>query len=294
MADNINVNPSDEVASVPVATDEIGSIHYPIYKISYGDDGVQTPVSFNKPLPIDTVDTHHVVINELFHRHTGVETTFSAAVTAGDTVINVADGSSINNNDPIELKNGTVEVTFPIVISGGGTNTLQLDRPIDNDFAIGDTVLVVSTDMRVNGSISAPVSFKMQPEVDEIWHIVRFLLAMIHSSEADDSKFGGIAALTNGCILRGYNATADQFRTFTNWKSNFDIKMDMFDLEYTDKAGGTNFGTNGRGAIKDATGAVPQIDGGAGDYLELLIQDDLTGLSKFSLKGQGHIHDPNV
>ena len=115
---------------------------------------------------------------------------------------------------------------------------------------------------------------------------------MVHNSAADDSKFGSMAVLLRGCVLRGYNATAGQYRTFTDWKTNSDIKMDMFDVVYTDKAGGGDFGTNARGSIKIGTGAVPSLDGVAGDYLELLVQDDLTlagELLLFQLKGQGHI-----
>ena len=50
--DNIDVAPSSSGTSVPVATDEIGNVHYPIYKISYGADGSQTPVDATNPLPI--------------------------------------------------------------------------------------------------------------------------------------------------------------------------------------------------------------------------------------------------
>lgn len=50
--DNINVLPDPDVTAVAVATDEIARIHYPVYKISYGDLGSQTPVDKNNPLPI--------------------------------------------------------------------------------------------------------------------------------------------------------------------------------------------------------------------------------------------------
>lgn len=249
--------------------------------------------SLNNALDIHDADAHDVPVNELFHRHTGTATTLAAAVTGGGSApstITVASGVGFADGDPIQIESATViEPTFPTIISGGGTTTLVLDRPIDNDFAIGDAVDQVSTNMAVDGS-TTPVSFTLLPDIDQTWHIVRFLLGMVHATSADDSKFGSIVGgLTNGCVLRGYNATAGQFRTFTNWKTNFDIKMDMYNLIYTDKAGAGNFGTNGRGSIRDGTGASPKLIESAGDYLELLVQDDLTGLIKFNLKGQGHI-----
>lgn len=43
MADNIAVRPSTATTKVTVATDEISSVHYPIYKTAYGANGsVQT------------------------------------------------------------------------------------------------------------------------------------------------------------------------------------------------------------------------------------------------------------
>lgn len=255
-------------------------------------DGFGNPISsLSNAVDIHDACVHKVPVNELFHRHTGIITTIATAVTAGDTSITVADGSAFTNSNPFQIEDLTKkEVTFPTIISGGGTNTFILDRPIDNNFAVGSTLEEVSTNLAVVGSLASPVSFQLIPDIEQMWHIVRFLIAMVHDTAADDSRFGNIAGgLQNGCILRAYNGTLDQYRTFTSWKSNFDVKMDMFDLAYTDKAGGGNFGTNGRGSIRDGTRAVPHLDDSAGDFLELLIQDDLSSLIKFNLKGQGHI-----
>lgn len=52
MADNINVRHDPTFNTVPVATDEIGGVHYPVYKMSYGADGVVTPISEANALPI--------------------------------------------------------------------------------------------------------------------------------------------------------------------------------------------------------------------------------------------------
>ena len=255
-------------------------------------DGIGNPLkSFNGAINVHDSDVHKLVINELFHRHTGTATTLDATVTGGGSApstITVASGVGFANGDSIQIESATiVEATFPTIISGGGTTTLVLDRPIDNDFDIGDSVEKVDANMAVDGS-GTPVSFRLLPDTDQVWHVIRFLIGMVHGSAADDSKFGNVASLTNGCALRGYSGATGQYRTFTNWKNNSDIKMDMFDLNYTDKAGGGNFGSNGRGSLKIGTGAIAEIDESAGDFVELLIQDDLSGLIKFNLKGQGH------
>lgn len=56
MADNVKVNPSSSYSAIDVATDEIGNVHYPVYKISYGADGSQTPVDSVNRLPV-AIDT---------------------------------------------------------------------------------------------------------------------------------------------------------------------------------------------------------------------------------------------
>ena len=258
-------------------------------------DGGGPYKTLNGAVNVHDADVHNIPINELFHRHTGVNTTLAVAANAGDTSITVASDVGFTSGDHFQIEDGVIETTFPTIISGVGSNTWTLDRPLDNNFSIGDPVEAVSTNMAVAGSIGSPVSFRLIPDLDQVWHIVRFLLGMVHASAADDGLFGSRVALVNGCILRGFNATTGQYRTFTNWKNNGDIKMDMFDIVYTDKAGPGVFGTNGRGSIKAGTGAAPRIDGAAGDYLELLIQDDLTigapEITRFQLKGQGHIED---
>lgn len=246
-------------------------------------------------LDIHPADVHDVPVNELFHRHTGVDTTLAVASLAGAISITVTDDTGFANGDAFQIEETvggvtTIETTFPEVISGVGTNTFALDRPLDNAFSTAATIEVVSANMAVLGSVTSPVSFKMIPDSNQSWHVVRFLLGMVHASAADDSRFGDIVGgLQNGCILRGYNGLANQYRTFTDWKTNAGIKMDMYNLDYTTKAGGGNFGSNGRGSIRDGTGAVPKLRGANGDFLELLVQDDLTGLISFNLKGQGHI-----
>ena len=49
MANNVNVN---TVGSTAIATDEIGGVHYPIYKVAVGDEDTATPVSTSNPLPV--------------------------------------------------------------------------------------------------------------------------------------------------------------------------------------------------------------------------------------------------
>ena len=50
--DNVKVNPSLNNAAVSVATDNINSVHYPIYKPAFGKDGEVSLVSADNRLPV--------------------------------------------------------------------------------------------------------------------------------------------------------------------------------------------------------------------------------------------------
>jgi len=55
MADNIKVFPQDQAGSVDVATDVVGTTHYPVYKLALGKDGAATLVTTDG-LPIQFSD----------------------------------------------------------------------------------------------------------------------------------------------------------------------------------------------------------------------------------------------
>jgi len=80
MPDNIDVAPSEEATAVSVSTDEIGGVHYPIFKMSYGALGGQTPVSSAAPLPVKTVQSNGVP--DSFTKETG--NTGEASISKGN------------------------------------------------------------------------------------------------------------------------------------------------------------------------------------------------------------------
>jgi len=253
-------------------------------------DGEGNPVgSLNGAIDVHDADVHDQVVNEYFHRHTGVSDTIAIESAKQDTIINVTNGGLFSVDDELQLSNGLEGTTFP-KITAITINALTLDRPLDHAYVVGATVEVVTTNMAVLGSLASPISFKTEPNSDELWHVIRFLFTMTHTSAGDLGLFGNQTSLTNGVVLRIYKAEFDQYGTFTLFKSNSDIKDNMYDVDFdTRSSGGGTYGTTGRGSIKIGTGAVPKVDGSKGDFVEMLIQDDLTGLLSYRQKIQGHI-----
>lgn len=290
MINTVPVNPGSQPNAFDVLVDEINGKVVPIYKTSYGAEGEETPVTDRNGLPVHIVEGYETVVNELFHRHTGAESDIVAAVDVGDVSVVVDDVSVFAAEDPVQITDGNTDPTFPIINAIDiPTNTLTLDRPLDYGYEIGSKVEVIHTDIRTTvGTLLAPVSHKVIPDVGigGVWHLSRILISMTHTQTGDDAKFGDIAKLPNGLVLRAF--VDGQFNTFTVWKTNGDIRLDVYDLTYSDKGGGGLFGTSARGSFS-RFGVVVRLDPVKGDYMEVLNQDDLQGLASFFIKAQGHI-----
>lgn len=232
-------------------------------------------------------ELHNQVINQLFNLHTGATSTIAVPVNAGDTQVEVVNDAVYSVNDVLEIHDGSVETTFPIITGKPGANILELDRPLDFDYVIGDDVDVVHTDLRTTvGTLAAPIVHTIGPGPGVVWYINRIILSMTHPGAAADSTFGDIGALPNGVVLRA-NVNG-QFGSFTNWKTNRDIILDMFDVNYSDKAGPSLFGTSARGSFS-RVGVLVKLDGDVGDYMDILVQDNLQALTSFFINAQGYI-----
>ena len=95
-----------------------------------------------------------------------------------------------------------------------------------------------------------------------------------------------VTALTNGLHIRT-NKSSGTYRTLTNWKDGGDLVNDMYDVTYRARSGAT-FSSLCRWTFAKS-GAVIKLDGTTGDTLEFLVQDDLSLITEFHIKAQGHI-----
>lgn len=254
------------------------------------NDGLGNPIgSLKGALNTHDADVHNVPVNEYFSRYLGISDTLAVAASVGDTSVTVTNGALFTVGDWIgNILFPTESIYKQITVIVG--NVITLDGPLDNSYPIGKAIDVFGIDMNVIGTLAAPISFTFVPATGQIWHIVRFLFSMSHNTGGDLGLFGNQTKLINGAVLRGYDGASGTFRTFMNIKDNSDIKNNMYDVEFDNRSGGQGtYGTSGRGSIKLGTGAVPKLDAANGDYFEILIQDDISGLISFRMKVQGHI-----
>lgn len=193
-------------------------------------------------------------------------------------------GHSITSGAEIILKD-TDNLLFGEVMTVSG-DTITLDRPIDKIYVASTTTgEIVTTNMNVDGSSTEQI-FNIEAGATPIF-IRRFIVTMTQASPAtmDDGKFGGITALTRGCVFRIVNSFQ---KTILNIKNNGDFAQWSYDTTYTDNApqGQTGFRCRTTFGGADKHGVILEIKDD--DELQWIVQDDLTSLTTLKISVQGN------
>lgn len=215
---------------------------------------------------------------------------------AQDTVVNsrtveLSPGHSAVVGQIIEVAEEQQESAFlQSQILAVNVNTITIDQPINRVFSAATAVVVLSSrHMNVNGSVT-PQVFSVLPLSNQSGDMTRVVFDIRDDAEMDFTTFGGLPALTNGCVLRVNNGDGT-YRNIFNFKSNGDILEQAFDgLFLQPKQGGTI-----KGFVAKLTwggqgnhGVAVRLDGSLNESLEVVVQDDLTGLTFFNIIAQGH------
>jgi len=212
---------------------------------------------------------------------------------ADDTIvdsrtINMTTGHGLAADDYIILltENGEPQLFFAKIISVD-VNELTLDTLVPCIFEASETsVTQYDPELNKDGSTTVYKAELKNPYTFPI-DITRFIMHITDATDMDDGKFGGRTALTNGISLRKkFPSGCNQH--FWNVKTNGNIGELAFDKEYDQKAPSGVYGFSARltYAGQDKHGVVIRLE--QGEAVELLIQDDLTGLTSFSVTCEGH------
>lgn len=169
------------------------------------------------------------------------------------------------------------------------TNEITVDTPVDSAFTVAATAQRGSNLLNVDGS-STPVVFRVSPQnlTGIQWDIVRIIFQITDDVAMDDGKFGGIAALTNGIVVRAKDGNT---KNIFNAKSNGELASHMYDVVYSDKAPAGEYGLRARRTFggQSKNGVVIRLVGSDSDELQVLVQDNLSALLTFTAIAQGHI-----
>ena len=256
---------------------------------------VENITCYRQALDVNPAYRYRKSINQYFHRETGVSTTVAIASEIGDYSITVASAVGFNVNDYaklIDIQDGYgIEEIGILKITDVTGNVISFDRPLGYAYTTAATLKVVDIEMAVLGTLANPVIYEIVPPLNTVWQLTQHNIALVDNLECDDSKFGGIPALTNGVVLRA-KTEAGRVAITANWKNNKDIKLDAGSIDYSDKAGG---GSYGAGAVWELTKNefVGEVDGAdSTQKIEMLIQDDLRDLISYQQKMQGRVFSP--
>ena len=257
---------------------------------------VEDTTSYRGSLNVNNAWVNRKIVNESFHQHDSAVTSPTTGIDEGDTAVTVDSVVGFSVADEVKIEEDVASVGIQeigvLTITDITGLVITFDRPISNDYTTAATIERVVTNMAVVGTLANPVSFEIDPPLGTVWQFTRILFNITDQTVMDDAKFGGIPALTNGVSLRATTA-AGRTVTFANWKSNSDMKLDMFDINYSSKAPAGFYGLTGRWTFTKAE-VVAELDGDASPVqkLEVLIQDDLTDLDTFLMRGQGRVFSP--
>jgi hypothetical protein len=221
----------------------------------------------------------------------GAPTTLAVQANPNDTTITVADATGFVDGNTVGFFCATEGCYyFGRQVGAPSGNIITLDTPVDQAYVVGSNVIRALREMAVDGSTTTQV-FQVGPigqDTALAVMVTRINLYLQDGTSMDDGMFGGLgAALTYGVVFRRNNGIIENY---WNVKTNGELsEICAGDFNYSDKAPGGSNGARGRntfsGEEKHATG----IRLKAGDTLELLIQDDLTGLESFTAMAQGHL-----
>ena len=173
-------------------------------------------------------------------------------------------------------------------ITGTGPYVLELDTPLDFAYESGDPVIATTRDLNVDGSgTSQTFSVMNQSNSPITVDITRIMFNMTLSTSGDDGKFGNLSALTKGLVFRRTNGDT---RNIFNIKTNGELRGLCFDLTYPLRSGGTgDFGMGARYSFAGPDKHDVALRLEPGDSLDIIIQDNLTGLGQYRIVAPGNI-----
>jgi hypothetical protein len=230
-------------------------------------------------------DQHSRFVVAPFHVHLAT-VTLAANTTKGDYVITLEPGHGAVAGNIVILREGIYFYWGTILTVV--TNTITLDTPLDYDFTTTAMGTLGDPNLNKDGS-GAVVSACVQPPPGVQWDITRLHVAIVDNAAMDSSKFGGIDALTRGCVFGKVNGINTQ--NIANVKTNADMVFFSISYSYDPKAPAgiyglfTQYQFGGQGGV----GVTIRLDGSQSDLIQLLIQDDLTELTNIRFMAVGHV-----
>lgn len=209
--------------------------------------------------------------------------TLTVPVAIDTRVINVTAGHGFVAGNIVCLReNGRF---YQATVLSVATNAITLDTPTDYAFTTAAVGFRSQDNMAVDGS-GTPVIFKVSPPAGTKWDLYGCSFHLLGGTAMDDGKFGSLLAITRGIVARKKDGT---YKNVFNIKTNADFAFRCDEVKYADKAPSGSYGFSAKKTFNIRHGMVIRLDADLMDEFQIIIQDNLTGLTSFKAAAWGHV-----
>lgn len=214
--------------------------------------------------------------------------TYDVILGRNSIILNSVQGLSVGNRLEIYKDSAINKWYIGKVLTING-NIVTMDSPFDYAFPTSSIVMNSIDTLNINGSVT-PKSYKIHTfnllSNDNI-NITKIILTMTTTNQPDMSKFGDLNALKKGILLRHYKN--GQMKNIVNIKSNIGLSLFSYETMFYDNAKQGAYGLTSKIMFAGQENFGSAIEIKSGDYLELLVQDDLSALKSFKIRAEGYI-----
>lgn len=223
-------------------------------------------------------------IQSYFLTYNTQTTTLTSDTMINSKYINVLNNTNCNINNAVNVYNG--RSFYQGLITAINTTSITLTPPIDKSFMEADSIVECGiTNMAYDGSVT-PRIYNINLPYNASWDITSSVIGILDNTPMDSSTFGGIPALTNGFVIRQVDGTSKNLLLTYN---NNGFNLRGYNVEYIDRAPSGTYGLNAIINVKDTYGAVFRIEGTKNQTMQVLIQDDLSDLTRLVMTINGHL-----
>lgn len=198
----------------------------------------------------------------------------------------LVDNTPFSVGDRIQLIQGTgVFSSYRITGINVDGKQITVDRYIDLPFDAGATVLALDEQMNKNAAASRLV-YAITPGPNRQAKIKRIMFNIVTNTEPNFQQFGDRAALVNGITFRKRRADGT-FKNYGNIKTNGQLSGQTYDTTFYYES--RNSQDNGIASRLTWTKFAGVITLNPGDYLEAIVNDDLSTLQSMVIIPQGKL-----
>jgi hypothetical protein len=209
------------------------------------------------------------------------ETSFASEATIDSNSVTLAAGHGVVVGDIIVIKGQYIGRV--LTVAG---NVVTLNQRFNITYPAGTVAFRTSPNMAIDGSVT-PVVFGLESGPGIKFDLYKLRIAFRGTVDMDDAKFASLTALTNGLFVRA-KLSASRYNNYFNARSNSEFHL-RGKVTYSAKAPAGSYGMVFEFPLHDDNGVAFRVNHSDGARLEIIVQDNLSGLTYMEATVSGHL-----